>query len=511
MNVTKTRKLILVMLALGMVLLAACNRTQENDYNGDSEITPPAEITNETPEPTPPEPEPPVEPYEPEEVYEPVEEVSRRSGVHEPRDLGGNTLRVGGWWPGTLRFSVPLGVSEEPDPATAANYFEARMIWDNARRAEQEFNFSLEEVIIDGMEIPAVLTASVMAGDPFADIVMANGNMTLPFSMGDLIHRLDTIDLPGSDLLGPQIYSRFMAEGFGHAWAFNSSAPGTVAHTIGVNLDIINAIGAQNPVDLFNSGQWTWAAMLDIMRLATRDTTGDGNNDQWGFAGVPSELLRNFIAANDGMLVTDDLNYGLDHPNTIEAMEFVEIIFREGLWETDPAMPIDIHDWGRNFWAFQSGNSALFLCMTWNMNDGDLPFEFAVVPIPLGPSNTSGHTFLGGWRQGLVLPHGSPWSPADVLMVAEEYFAWPGIEHELLLGPALTATRNIYLTEADAQRQVNESHNMRMDMGYNIQEFMWRLPNFVYHFINQEMTVVQAVETYRGPMQEILDMFFRDN
>ncbi|MCL2287279.1 MAG: extracellular solute-binding protein [Firmicutes bacterium] len=501
MKTLKTSSLITVMLVIILVLAAACNRDQGNDSGN---VVPPTPALVDTPTPEPPPPPEPATEYEPA-----TEEAPRISGVHQPRDLGGANLRVGGWWPGTLRFSVPIGVAEEPDPATAVNYFEARKIWDNARRAEAEFNFTLEEVLVDGMEIPSILTTTVMAGDPFADIVMANGNVQLPFAIGGLIHPLDTLNLPGSDLLGPRTYARISAEGFGHIWAFNSSAPSTSAHTMGINLDIINAIGAPNPLDLWEAGQWNWSAMLEIMRLATRDTTGDGAIDQWGFAGAPSELLRNLIAANDGILVTEDLNFGMDHPNTIEAMEFAEIIFREGLWETDPAMPVDVNDWGRNFWAFQNGNSALFLCMTWNMNDGNLPFEFAVVPIPLGPSNTSGSTFMGGWRQGLVLPHSSPWAPADILMVAEEYFAWPD-DPAYLLGPALTQAANFFLTEGDALRQVNEFENMRMEMGYNIQSFMWRLPAFITHFIDQDMTVVQAIETYRGPMQEILDDFFRD-
>jgi len=490
---------VLIALLLALVLLAACNRTEDSTENNGGTTPPPA--GNDDPTPAPP----------PEVIHPPTDqpETALISGIHQPKDMGGRTLTAAMWWDGGFPFTMASPFYDEPDPAVSANYFIDRLIWDNARRVEREFNVAFDSIAIPGaMEVIPVLTASVMAGDPMADLVFMEPWMLMSAIHGDLIMPIDEINLPGSDLLGPQLYIRPRATGLGHMWAFYSSALDLSGVTMGVNLDIINAIGAPNPVDLHNQGRWTWDAALDIMRMATRDTTGSGAIDQWGISGQPGELLRNFIGSNDGMLATDDLIYAFDNPNTMQALEFMETIIQEGLWYTDPALAPAPYDWGRNFFAFDLGVTALFPAATWAINDrSPLTFEFAVVPFPTGPSNTTGATWLGGWRQGYTFAVASSWDSADLLTVVEELFAWAGDEPELMSEGAIMAARETFLTEQDVQTQLHASLTMRSDMGYNIPEYPWQLDRFIWDFLSGEMTAAQAVESHRGPLQEMLDAF----
>jgi len=429
------------------------------------------------------------------------------AGVHEPRDLGGRTITVGAWWESVIPFAAHNW--DEPDPATAGNYYVSRRIFDNSIRVREEFNFVLEEVILDFDSMMPTLTSSIMAGDTFADIALISGGWVLPAIMGDLIIPLGSIDLPGSDLLGPQIYSRVIADALGEDWTFMDSRPTTGGFTVGINMDIINEIGVPNPIDLYNQGLWTWDAMLDIMRTATMDTTGDGMTDRFGISGQPGDLAFYFIGANDGQMVSDDFQYALDHPNTIVALEFLETIFHEGLWEYDMSHGLDVGDWSRNFFAFQNGNSVFFPATTWALSDGHIPFEFAVVPWPLGPGNTSGNTWMGGWDGGFAFPHGSPWDTADLLMVIEEFWAWSGDDFSLMEDYAFGWPRTIFLTEEDIVRQASATFTMASDMGMNVPQYNWIFGTFVNHFALRSMTVQQVVEAYRGPQQEILDNFFR--
>jgi multiple sugar transport system substrate-binding protein len=491
----KVSTLVVVMLALALLLLAACGGTDEPTNN--SEVTPPAPAATTPDTPTP---AAVVTEDQPTEVIV--------AGVHAPKDMGGRTLTAAMWWDGGVAYSMAGPGYSEPDPSTSTNYFIDRLIWDNARRVEREFNVNFEGVNIPGaMEVIPVLTASVMAGDPMADLVFMEPWMMLSAIHGDLIVPLDTINLPGSDLLGPRVYTSVRAEGLGHLWAFWTSALNAGGVAMGVNLDIINAIGARNPVDLYHQGQWNWEAMLEIMRMSTRDTTGDGVNDQWGISGQPGEILRNLIGSNDGMLATDDLIYAFDHPNTMQALEFMETIIQEGLWYSDPSQDIDPGDWGRNFWAYELGVATFFPTATWAISDNRPTYEFAVVPFPTGPANTTGATWLGGWRQGYAIAAGSDWAPADVLMLVEELFSWAGDEPDLMNEGALDSVRGAFLTEQDAMVQLDASRTMRSDMGYNVPEYPWQLDRFIRAFFANEMTAAQAVEAYRGPLQEMLDAF----
>jgi len=435
------------------------------------------------------------------------EEESPLGGIHQPRDLGGRTITVSAWWDNPLQHSA-MGW-DEPDPATAGNYFVSRMQWENAQRVYREFNINVVANNVDFGYVMEMLTAGVMAGSPHTDIQMVSGGWVLPVVLNELIMPINEVNLPGSDLLGPRIFTRGIGEMLGNVYTFTCAEPNVSGFGMGINLDIINAIGVPNPVTLWENGQWTWDALLNIMRTATADTTGDGIIDRWGIAGQPGDLFFHFIAGNDGMLVCDDFNYALDHPNTVQAIEFMETIFRERLWQYDPVQGRDVGAWDRNFHSWQDGQAATWAAVTWGMNDGNLPFEFAFVPFPTGPANESGNTWGGGFHQGWGFPFGSDWDPAELLMVVEEFFTWFDDDLSLPRDAVLGWPRGVFLTEEDVQRVADVSDQMFMDFGHAVPYYNWVFGNFVNAFAEQEMTAMQAIETFRPGQQEILDNFFR--
>ena len=492
------KKVILLVVALLVVVvaLAACNRNGDDNGNGNGDVAPPAGNGETTPTPAPGNGE--ADPAQ-------VEPGVQVRGVHVPRDLGGRTMVLASSWGYPMPFH-DLD-AEEPDPATEDNYHIARLIWDNGIRVQEEFN-----VTVTGPgpieDFTEVFTASVLAGAPVGDMVFLGGSELLTSIVGNLVQDLSVVDLPGSDVLGPQIYGRVNVTAFGRDWTFYYNSTNPHGFYIVVNLDIIRAIGAQNPVDLYNQGNWNWDTALEIMRLATRDTTGDGVIDQWGLAGQPGDLIDHFVAANDGPLVTADFQYAFDHPNTIEALEFMDLIFREGLWQYDPVQGLDPGDWARNFFAFHQGQAALAKGVLWGMNGGDLPFDFAIVPFPTGPSNTTGSTWSAGWGGGLSFPYGSDWDPSEMMMIVEEFLAWPGDEIELIYEGGFNWPRSVFQTEEDVQRWFRNVDRARMDVGKVVPQYEWVFGDMSAAFASREMTVLQAVEAFRPQSQELLDMFF---
>jgi len=404
---------------------------------------------------------------------------SPTSNIHPTQDFGSQTVTIARLIE-TDQHHV-IFQDNEPDPAISDNYRRDRMIWDNARRVEREFNI----VVVEDTSRPArytqLLSTSMAAGSPFADVLHMSPSQTLTAVVEGWLYPLDTINLPRSDLLGLQTYTRFVAEAFDHSWAFNTNEPDTSAFTLGVNMDIIREIGAQNPVELYNSGQWTWDAMLEIMRAATRDTRGGDTINQWGIAGRPDQLLMNFVGANDGILVTSELTHGFYDPNSYEALQFLETIFHEELWRPDREPGGGLRGGiGRPGVYYRHeqvtrGNTA-FITEPSRYAGRAIPFELAIVPLPVGPSNTSGSTWLGGFGEGLALPHNPNWNPADLLAVMEEYFSWPGHDLELLNESGIS-WGSIELEGENALRQLNAMNTRRFDIGVSIPDFAHVTPN----------------------------------
>jgi hypothetical protein len=265
-------------------------------------------------------------------------------------------------------------------------------------------------------------------------------------------------------------------------------------------------------VDLYEAGEWTWEAMLDIMRRATRDTTGDTVINQFGIAGQPGDNPEHLIRPTHAILADGDLNYAMDHPYTMRALEFAEQIFHEGLWATEAGGVLDAGNWSRNFHSgTREASAALFPTVTWALQEAPPAFDMRWVPFPLGPDNTSGNSWMSGFRQGISVPVGSGWEVEEVLIILEELFSWPGDYPELLfIAGQIDWMRDHFHTEECVQRAVAAGLNNNSDVGRAISGWYWILGDFATAFFEREMDVAQAVAHFRGPQQELLDQRFRD-
>jgi len=453
---------------------------------------PPATVSDDTADDTPAETDAPA-----------VTNGVQRGHV---RDLEGRTIYFTAWWDLLGMYSA----SPEPSPETASNIVHAMIAYDNMRRVEQDYNVYIANRTVPFDDVMPMLTSSVMAGDPFTDVLLLNGAMTLTAIVNNLILPASAYTTPDADLFGARNIFRPFAEWDGEVWSFNSSSYYPDAVSMGVNLDIINAIGAENPVDLLNRGEWTWHNFREIMLLATRDTTGDGVVDQFGISGQPGDILTHLIASNDGPMVNiSDLTYAFDHPNTMAALEFMyDIVVTDRTWFYD--VNAEVWDWGRNFWSFQEGRSAFFLSAVWALVDGDgVPFEFAIVPFPVGPDNSQGYTNMSGFGQALTIPVGVP-NPRDVYHVHEQMESWARDDWTMRDEGMVEWVRSAMLTEEDVWRQLRDANNTRrFDIGMSIAQYYWVSGDFVGNFIDGTMTVSQAVEHFRQPQQDLIDAVFR--
>jgi multiple sugar transport system substrate-binding protein len=421
-------------------------------------------------------------------------------------DFGGRTLRVGAWW-GTPISALAWG--DEPQRATATNYPIDRMVWDNARRVEEVFNVRFEAVSVSyGNYFPNLL-ASVLEGTPLADVVILEGKMQMD-ARGNVIQPWDSVRVPYSDLLGSRTYITAGNQNDAGIWTIVQNGVDGEAVGLGINLDIIAADGLPNPIDLFEAGEWTWDAMLDIIRRGTRATGGAGVINQFGIGGQPGEIIQHLIGANDGCMVNADDNYGFDHPNTIVALEFAQQIFENRWWAAEAGGIMNTGNWDRNFYAWnRDGNIVMAPTTVWAIQNAPPAFNFGFVPFPKGPNNTTGSTWLSGLQQAIGVPVGTDWEVSDILVIMEEIFSWPCDEPEILYEAGdIEWFREMYPTEADVQRAVIAGNTRAVDVGRDVDEYYWVLGDFASHFWNHEMDVSQAVEYHRGPRQAMLNERF---
>lgn len=436
--------------------------------------------------------ETPVTTEEPVDTSDPNNNPNHPTSKYEAKDLGGRTFTFAYNW-----VPMPSSGDPEPDPATAT--LEDIAKYENLKRVEEKYNCKISYVNIPYEEMVEKLTTSVMAGSPFADAVMLDAQQILAPAINNQILALDEINLPNGDIFNAKAVLLPSGDVLGKQYAMEERNEQVSAVFLGVNLDIINNLGLENPVDLYEKGEWTWDKFLAIAKASTKDTDGDSVVDQWGISGVPLLLAKQLIASNDGYL-TDDINLkeGLSDPKSMEALEFFS-----KLYNVDKVVYLannDPWEWNGNLDYFKEGKSALFYLQNWMIPSGDsaLHYNYTVVPMPKGPSNTTGATYITG-TGGVAIPRGVE-APEDVMMIFEEINMWYGDDYSIKAEASREWLQTLYLTEEDVERAIAFAENKKIDITDGISEYP--LNTVIGNLLIDGQTVAQTVEANKQLAQD---------
>lgn len=411
------------------------------------------------------------------------------------KDLNGRTF--------TFAYNWDPMPKEEPDPSTAT--VEDIYKWENLKRVEEKYNCKIEFINVPWEELDTKLTTSVMAGDPYADGVMLEPAKAIPLAVSGQIMAIEDINLPEADIFNDNYILLPGTEIAGKHYSMIEHNEEVSACFLGVNEDIINELGVEDPVELYEKGEWTWDKFLEIAKAATKDTDGDNVVDQYGLSGVPLVLAKQFIASNDGFLVDDtNLKEGLSDPKTMEALEFFN-----KLYNTDKVAYLannDVWEWNGNLQAYREGKSAMYHLQSWVLGEGDNgSFNYSVVPYPTGPSNTSGSTYLTA-TGGVAIPRGVE-NPEDVLMIFEEVQDWYGGEYEIKAEASREWLSTLFKTEKDMENAIAFSEGGKVDVIDGVTDYP--INTVVGNLLEDGQTVAQAVEANKQLAQDSIEAVFK--
>jgi len=498
--------IVLVLCVVGLSLFVACSN---NDTAPAAVPTPAAPVTPAaTPTPTPVAELPPAEP-----------------AAQGFPDLGGRVIRIAQVVGGNTGTLGPLSEDSEffePDPESGG-YYISRLMVENRRRVEEAFNIVIEPIRTRSWSSTENITTARLAGELFADIIECSPTPTFTNMARGYIYPLDVLaerlhavrpDVV-LDVMTTQHTAWQWLQYGGHFWTMGRALPPMNIWGVNINLDIIDSIGAPNPVDLFNNGQWTWDAMRNIMEMATMDTDGDGVIDQWGLSGSGNEILRYFLVANDAYMI-DPNTFQLGHnsPNGMQAMEFVYDIFANGWWMPgDPEAEHPARGSGPNNLAFGQNRTALAIT-----RGGDLSRAISEgvnadwVPMPAGPMNTSGFIMDDPPRDGFQIVVGAE-DPHYLLWILDELWSWSRDDwYELAFQGDHGWARGWAPNEDTVERiAVAATNNRRTDMGHLTGITGGLHNNLVQAWQEGTMTVAQAFEYFRPEFQTRVDEFFGVN
>lgn len=352
----KMKPILLIFLTAVLMILSACS----GNNVGNTTATEAPAATEEAPAPTE-ETEPPA------------------------ADLGGREIRISHWWDAT-----PVGDSEADELAR-----------ERIKKVEEKYNVKIKYLNTEYWSTAEKLSSSVMAGDPFAEIVRVPDGFIWGLMQGGFLTPLD--DSLNNTRVEPEVVEamRFGGEQvFGLESWFNPNDSGMF-----YNKRIFKEAGLKDPQQLMDEDNWNWTTMLDAAKKLTVDNNGDGKADQYGLAGAHYIFSEQLIASNGG-IIYDEANkkVAFDSPEAMEALNFEHSLYNEH----KVVKANEGNDWEDPAKYFAEGNIAMYPGGLWEIEGrilDKLKDEWGYVYFPKGPQASSFFDPLGQ-TAAYVIPKG---------------------------------------------------------------------------------------------------------
>lgn len=393
-------------------------------------------------------------------------------------DLGGRTITMATWWDAT-----PFGDTES-----------SKKILQNIADLEKEFNFKWKFEKVDYGQIAEKTASSVLAGQPFADIVRLEQGMAYPglVNKGILQPIEDILMASGAEIetfIDPFVVNTSTFNGKLYGWSDN---PYFTYSGVLYNRTLLQKLGMKDLSEYVKDGTWTWDKFKEVAAQATQ-------GDTYGLADFSGNFLEVAMVSNGTDLVDLAANkQALDDPKTVEALQFTQDVMNSNIFPKGVTT-----DWQAPGPAFRKGNVLMYNAFNWqtvsvksDMGDVDIGF----VPYPKGPSATQYYSNAGGpnfW----TIPKGVK-DPEKVLYLYRKIYDVPADDEY----PGQTSLESTYTNDQDIQMAIEASKNLRV---LNYKLFMSIYSNDFYGMVDdltvQKKSPAAATEARKSIFQKALD------
>ncbi len=413
-------------------------------------------------------------------------------------DMGGRTIRVAMWWD-RYYDSGDTDVNDNPDVTDVEM---AQKQLDNLRRLETKYNCKLEFVNVSWDGIKESIATSISAGKPEFDIYTIDLQFGVSALANGLALPVSSYAPATSDVMTDNLVMKKM-EILGDEYLFAEQGLPNGA-VLGYNADLIKELDLEDPQALYERGEWNWEKFEEYCIAATKDTDGDGVDDQWGYGGVYGTSMG-FVYANGGVIADGPIE-SLSSPEVVETYNFLDKLYNVDKCAKYFSGVDD--EWNANLYGWANGNILFWGASAWLLKAGvenyGADFEYHVVPFPQGPSATDpAYGAVGGnWY---MIPVGTE-NPEQVYQFFEEYTNWFDYDQEIIYDK--TQLEPYFLSEEDIDIAVMAGEKVVPDF---VEKVGFDLGAFHQSIITGEMTVSQAIESNKQLLQEKLDNVFKES
>ncbi|MCD8501077.1 MAG: extracellular solute-binding protein [Bacillaceae bacterium] len=236
------------------------------------------------------------------------------------------------------------------------------------------------------------LTSTVIAGEPFADIVQIGAKYVIPLINNNYVQAIDDLVDMNSIKIPQALVDMGTLDGKFYMFQHEINQSGGMYY----NKTMFEQAGLPDPFELQEAGEWTWDAMLDAAKKLTNGTT-------FGLSGDPNLFGQYFIVSNDAAILnTDTGEVSIDSAAALEGLEFMSSLYNEHRVVKEN----EGNNWEDPRRYFTEGLVGMTQGWTWEAEGrADTSFEWGYVFWPKGPKATDYVTPVTNF-DGMVIPAG---------------------------------------------------------------------------------------------------------
>ena len=278
------------------------------------------------------------------------------------------------------------------------------------------------------------INTSIMAGTPDMDIYLFELGWGIPAAVNGLFLDMKQVLADNEELLNDLTTEHTVLTGttFGGRDDIFFFTPMGMNNTYPLmfNLQMIEDANLEDPRDLYERGEWTWDKFIEYCQALTKDTDGDGVNDQFGFCGYINDVINNLTLSNGATIASGET----EQFSSTEVGEVFQLIY--DMYNTyNVCVPYDQdYDAASDSMrvAYMKGKVGFSVGAVWILNgqgaysttsDAPLEFDTIFMPWPVGPhgnKDTNAMLQIGSGNSYYAIPVGVE-DPELVYSVFHDY------------------------------------------------------------------------------------------
>jgi multiple sugar transport system substrate-binding protein len=344
--------------------------------------------------------------------------AQNKPGTVDLQDFGGETIRI-------LDQDISAKTALE---AYVKKGYEGSKMTERINKIQTDYNCVLEYVGNGTTDSLAKLQTSILISDPIADVAKVGyEHVAQNVEKGGMYTVLndyaDIIELDNADRWDQTVTKRLNTIG-GYTFAVQPATRGAElvnqCSVMFFNKSLLEREGIWEKNNLYKlqkEKKWTWEKLSEIGSKVTKDTNGDGKNDQFGLiynphfyigfsaSNSPDRTQAGFFAVNEN---NEPVFLGRNKPQ-LAVLNYMTANGAKGKgW-------LDGTNYGQQTFEgprkmFSDGKAAFIVELGAEMatfKNLKMQDTLGVVAVPIGPDNTQNEYYIGReWYQPWVIPNG---------------------------------------------------------------------------------------------------------